>query len=68
MMFINITISISENGINYNVISSQNKIQNTNVLATTAKLTKWRPRRDHDGKHVRQELSCTCLLMRIYFW
>ena len=32
-MFINITISISENGINFNVFSSQNKIQNSHVLA-----------------------------------
>ena len=41
-------------------------MQNTHVLDTTAKLTKWRPRRDHDGKHAREELSCACLLMQIY--
>ena len=28
--------------------------ENTHVLDTTAKLPKWRPRRDHDGKHARQ--------------
>ena len=31
--------------------------ENTHVLDTTAKLPKWRPRRDHDGKHARQEFS-----------
>ena len=65
-MFINITISISENKISYNVFQA-NKIQNTHVLATTAELIKWRRQRDYNGKHAVQELSYACLLMRIYF-